>query len=180
VRFGWACGLWPMPLLVLFPLFKWAMGTDPGGRVWCKQRLARSPRWFCTMIEVVLHVDQGGFARSPRWICTQTPRWFCTQIEVVLDLHTSRGCTDCTDLRQILGIVPRRAFWVQLWNISSLYSKVSVFRKDSRSNFSFCIHRKVSMFILKSLRISSCSCCWTLLLYMTDRIQKSLCKHLNT
>jgi hypothetical protein len=51
---------------------------------------------------VVLHIDRDGFARKLRW--------FITQIKVVLDLYASRGRTDCTDQRQNLGIVPRRAF----------------------------------------------------------------------
>ena len=162
------------------------MGTDPKEEFWCTQRLVCRLRWFFTVTKVVLHSNRGEFS------CRS--RWFCIQIEVILDWHASRGRMDCTDQRQILGIVPRRAFWVQFGNISSLYSKVSFFCKDSRSSFSFFIqasrqksahktfhiHRKVSMFILKSLRISSCSCCWSLLLYMTDRNQKSLCKHLNT
>jgi hypothetical protein len=118
-----------------------------------------------TQIEVMLHSDRSEFACRPRWF-----------------LHVVRGGSELTHIPRPYGLYNQGRFGncakkgqseSSFRNISSLYSKVTIFRKDSRSSFSFCIqasrqknahrifqiHIKVSMFILKSLGISSCSCC---------------------
>ena len=139
------------------------------------------------------HVDRGDAAQWSKWICTQTEVVFaCSLRWFRIDTHPKAVQT--VQSGQIWELCQKGHSESSFRNIASLYSKVSIFRKDSRSSFSFCIqasrqksahrifqiHGKVSMFILKSLRISSCSCFWSLLLYMTDWNQKSLCKHLNT
>ena len=140
----------------------------------------------CMQIEVMLHSDRSAFSHRPRWY-----------------LHVVQGGTELACIPRPYKLYNQGQIWElcqkvhlesSFWNISSLYSKVLVFCKDSRSSFSFCIqasrqksahktfriHGKLSMFILKSLIISSCGCCWILLLYMTDINQNSLCKYLNT
>jgi hypothetical protein len=118
-----------------------------------------------TQIEVMLHSDRSEFERKSRWY-----------------LHTVRGGTKLACISRPYGLYNQGQIWElcqeghsesNFRNISRLYSKVLVFCKDSKSSFNFCIqasrhesshrtfqiHIKVSMFILKSLRILSCSCC---------------------
>jgi hypothetical protein len=66
-------GAWPMACASLNHCFHYLNEHghgSPGGEFRCRQRLAHSLRWFCTVTEVDLHTVRGEFSCRSRWFYT--------------------------------------------------------------------------------------------------------------
>jgi hypothetical protein len=118
-----------------------------------------------TQIEVMLHSDRSEFARRPRWF-----------------LHAVRGGSELACIPRPYGLYNQGRFGncakkgirspvSEIYRVYTQKSRFFARIPDPASVFAFRhpdrkvltessrYNRKVSMFILKSLRISSCSCC---------------------